>query len=323
MARPLDGQSQESSGSLSIRQIAQFENNTWVENIYVRSNGKLLVTTATGPYLYQIDPFGKDRSPQVVATFPDALGAFGVEELEDGVFAVTTGNYSLTSGVAAESFAVWKADLTGGSPAAVSPITAIPEAGMLNGLTLAQPGGQYLLVADSGGVLWRVDADSGAYDVVLNETAVQPLTPVTAGGFGINGVHVTDGLLYFTNTNRGFYRVPINPADATTTGSVEAITNVTGWDDFTMADNGDVYLSLGNYDEVSKLTASGTVSTLEYQTADASVLLEGNTAVQFGRTRCDKSTLYVTTNGGLTGLVDGTVPHGGMVLAIDLGLSKR
>jgi hypothetical protein len=51
--------------------------------------------------------------------------------------------------------------------------------------------------------------------------------------------------------------------------------------------------------------SAGKVVPLDYEKADALVLVEGNTAVKFGRMECDRKTLCVTTrliNGGYSGL---------------------
>src|SRR5712664_3696486 len=52
-----------------IRQLCEFPNVTWIENIAVRSNGQLLVKPFTSPELYQIDPFQQSPTPKIVAHF--------------------------------------------------------------------------------------------------------------------------------------------------------------------------------------------------------------------------------------------------------------
>lgn len=75
----------------------QFPNETWIENISVRSNGQILVTLLTTPDLYQVDPFGEAK-PKLIQRFPNALGLLGITELEEDVFVVVAGNYSLKTG---------------------------------------------------------------------------------------------------------------------------------------------------------------------------------------------------------------------------------
>ena len=290
-----------------------------MENIAVRSDGQLLVTLFTSPELYQIDPFQQNPTPQLVAQFPEALGILGIAEIEEDVFIISSGNVSFaTQTLTPQSFSVWKADLRNQSAVALSKITDIPEAVFLNGVTTVERGSEYVLIADSlGGVIWHVNVKTSAYDVALNDTLTRPTSPsIFTGGFGANGVHTKDGFLYFTNTNLGFFRVPILD-DGKPSGQIETLTNFTPSDDFTFDKKGNIFVARGAVDIIDKVTPAGQVAALAYENADALELIEGNTAVQFGRTECDKKTLYVTTNGGLSG--NATSIQGGLVLAIDLG----
>lgn len=304
---------------LTIRQLGEFPNVTWIENIAIRPNGQLLVTLFTSPDLYQIDPFQQRPTPVLVAQFPDALGILGIAEIEEDVFAITKANFSSSTGlVAPKSASVWKADFQNHGPAVVSKIADLPDAVVLNGVTTVKKGSRFILLADSvAGVVWRVNLETSEYDSVLNDTAVQPAKPFADGGWGVNGVHTQDGLLYFTNSDLGFFRIAIHD-DGTPAGKVEKLASFTGGDDFTFDKRGDAYVARGRVDAIDKITPAGEVARLEYENVDARVLLEGNTAVKFGRTEKDWSTLYVTTNGGYTGLVNGTKVQGGRVLAIDL-----
>jgi len=304
---------------LLIRPLCQFPNLTWIENIAVRSNGQLLVTLFSSPDLYQIDPSQQHPVPQLVAQFPQALGILGITEIEEDVFAITKGNFSSVTGdVVPKSFSVWKADFRGCKTPALSKIVDVPDASILNGATVVRKGSNFILIADSiGGVIWRVNLQTSAYDVALNNSATQPTTPFIEGGFGANGVHTEGGFLYFTNTNLGFYRVPIHD-DGTPAGPVQLLESFIRGDDFTFDKQGNVYIARGAVDLIDKITPTGQQSSLAFQNADAELLIEGNTAVKFGRTPRDKRTLYVTTNGGMSGLVNGTSIQGGRVLAIDL-----
>jgi sugar lactone lactonase YvrE len=300
-----------------IRQVTQFPNQTWVENIAVRSNGKLLVTLYTTPELYQIDPLGSNPTPKLVARFPDVLGLLGITEIGDDVFAVAKGNFSsVTGAVDPRSFSVDRVDFRQ-TPPAVSTIANVPGATILNGLTPVKPGSRYLLAADSlGGAIWRIDMKTGKSDAVLNSDATQPAAPFPAG-FGVNGVHTQRGHLYFTNTDKGLFSVPVGD-DGAPAGTVKRLARFEAGDDFAFSARGGIYIAQGRKDGIQVLTPAGQLTPLRVANANAAVLLEGNTAVAFGRTKYDRRTLYVTTNGGLSGLVPGTVPVGGRVLAINL-----
>ena len=313
--------SQQRSTPLHIRPLFQFPNNTWIENLAVRSNGKILLTLVTSPHLYQIDPIQLDPTPKRVATFPDVFGSLGITEIEEDVFAITTGNLSFITGSAPKSWSVWKADFRGQEAAGVSmsKITHIPEAMFLNGATTVGRKSEYLLLADSlGGVVWCVNLETSKHHAVLNYTVTQPRGTLAEGGFGVNGVHTRDGYLYFTNTNHGFFRVPIHD-DGTKAGAFELLANFTPCDDFTFDRKGDAIIARGAVDVIDKVSPAGIVTRLRYDNDNAHVLIGGNTAVKFGRMESDRKTMYVTTNGGWTGKVKETARQGGRVLAIDFG----
>lgn len=171
------------------------------------------------------------------------------------------------------------------------------------------------MIADSVvGVVWRLNTKTSKIDVALNTTATQPIGTLAQGGIGVNGVHTQNGQLYFTNFNKGFYRVPIDSTGSKTGDAVKVATFIDG-DDFALDKSGTAYVTRGFVDKIEKVPASGDISALQYSNANALELIEGATAAGFGN---DPKTLYVTTDGGLAGLVNGTSVHGGLVLAIDL-----
>lgn len=124
-----------------------------IENIAVRStNGQLLLTTVTGPTLYQLNP-GSEPEQIVTLTGPDSM--IGIAEVATDIFVVSAGNYSfgpqIPGGVEGipGTFSVWSIDLTG-DQAVATEITAIPEASALNGVTTIPGNDDYVLIADSG-----------------------------------------------------------------------------------------------------------------------------------------------------------------------------
>ena len=99
-----------------IQTIYKFPNETWVENIAVRSSGQLLVTLATTPDVYQIDPFssptGAPSTATLIHSFPDATSTSGIVEIQPDIFAVAVGNWSTaTFSTTNGSYSVWKLDL--------------------------------------------------------------------------------------------------------------------------------------------------------------------------------------------------------------------
>jgi hypothetical protein len=309
-----------------IKTIYEFPNETWVENLAVRSSGELLLTLITTPDLYQLDPFSPTEAI-LIHSFPNATSVLGISEIQPDVFAVVVGNWSdATFTTFNGSYSIWKVDLQSFqrngigkfvSKASVSKIASLPEASFLNGMTLLAPLSAYLLIADSGlGVVWRLNYLTGEYEIVLDNALMKSVPNPLGITLGINGVHTRNGDLYFTNSVQDLLaRVPIS-ATGTATGSYEVVAENGSGDDFAFDKQGNAYIAQDPGDALQQVTPAGKVTVLAGSTN--STILEGDTSAAFGRTWRDSDTLYVTTNGGIAGLVAGTNVVGGKVLAVDI-----
>jgi hypothetical protein len=304
----------------AIQTVYQFPNLTWVENIAVRSNGQLLVTTITSPDLYLINPFAAQKQAKLIARFPFAQGALGIAEIEQDVFAVITGNFSVaTLQSVVGSYSVWKVDLRKSSVAPVlTKIANVAQGALLNGMTALRNNEcvTAILVSDTFlGVVWRVDVLTGEYQIVLDDALMKP-PPGSGVGLGINGVHILDGVLYFTNTGQGLFgKVPIHP-NGTAAGEAVIVAQNGPGDDFALDKHGNAFVAQNVADALQLITPAGEVKVIAGSVNDT--VLEGDTAAQFGRTPLDRNILYVTTNGGIVGLVPGTQIEGGKVVAVDI-----
>ena len=306
--------------SYPTRDVSQFANvGAWVENLAVRFNGKILISRLDTPAVYQVDPFKLGKAPTLVTTFPGASGALGIVEYEIDVFAVITGNVSTTPPFIPGSYVVWKVDMRSfGSTGAAKlvKITSIPEAALLNGAALLDADKETILLADSGlGVVWRLNTQTKAYKVVLDDATLKAGATASVP-IGVNGVRVRNGYTYFTNSGQNFFaRVAIHK-DGTAAGAFEVIAHNTqgGVDDFAFDFEGNAYVAQGKANTVAKITPKG----VETEVAGNlnSTALAGSTSARFGRTLIDSGVLYVTTNGGLTGPVNGTVIEPGKVAAV-------
>lgn len=313
------------SSNPTIHTIYEFPNETWVENIAVRSNGNLLLNILSTPSLYELNPFhATPGSAQLLHTFPFATGLAGIAEIEPDVFAVVAGNWSITTfDTTPGSWSVWNVDFNHpdrkGLPA-VSKMADLPKASFLNGMTLLAPGSPYLLVADSVlGVVWRLNHLTSQYEVILESPLMQPVPGPIA--LGINGIHVFDSFVYFTNSFQGlFARVPVNiygPDAGSATGDYEVVANNGASDDFAFDKEGNAYITQDPSDALQLVTKQGNVHVLAGNVN--STIVEGDTADAFGRTPWDENILYIVTNGGIAGLVPGTEIVGGKVIAVDVG----
>ncbi|KAK7932847.1 hypothetical protein LTR80_011638 [Exophiala xenobiotica] len=189
-------------------------------------------------------------------------------------------------------------------------LMGIPEMGLLNGLTALNAVEGILLAADSElGVVWSIDVRTGKTGVAINDTSMAPVQSSTVP-LGINGLHVVDQSLYFTNTNKvSLSRVPLDMTTGMAIGPVETLvkSSETCPDDFTVDFRGNVWLASDAYNELVLLanaTATSTSVSSNIQVISGSPNAKrfmGPSATAFGNSALDlqRGSLYVTINGGM------------------------
>ncbi|KAK6441654.1 hypothetical protein LTR95_002101 [Oleoguttula sp. CCFEE 5521] len=329
---PISSSNHSSDGNALLNTVYQFPNETWVENIAVRSNGKLLVALLFKPEVWQIDPV--KHAAELVYTFPAANCTLGIAEYGPDMFGVNVGNFTPSGGVQG-SYSVWSLDLGQkyhGSPpkhtsrphVVASKILDIPLANFLNGLAAPPLAPGVLFSADSGaGVIYRVDTKSGTWSTFLDDPSLKPNASAVPL-LGVNGLQVRDNYLYYDNTFQTplFARVPFHPTTAKVSGPVEVLFDTHTYplnaghgqgDDFSLDKEGNVWLA----------TASSSLVKLDLRTQQQTLIagepssfaLVGSTATKFAR---NGKTLYITTNGGISDPVDGI--EGGKVVSLDTSM---
>lgn len=320
----------------NTRLIYEFPQGTWIENMAVRASGELLVTLLNIPDLYLIDPF-HPNPPVLVHTFPDVLSLSGIAEVTTDVFAVSSLNYSLSTGdIAPNSSIAWNVDLrdvsltqssnfTTLSPdPTISKIADLPSIIFPNGQCLLSSSDSTVLIGDiKTGVIYRLNTLTGDYSPVISDPSTaavpQPIFVIA----GVDGIHVLDGVLYLANAGSGiFAKMPINE-DGTPAGNATVITEALEgdyFDDFVVRDDA-AYLVTGSGNSIERVKVNGTGRQKIIAGSLNSTTLAEPTAVEFGRTEIDRDVLYVVTAGGLATPVEvggKEVMVGGQVVAVDL-----
>ncbi|KAL1863836.1 hypothetical protein Plec18167_007976 [Paecilomyces lecythidis] len=285
-----------SAGSLcfptSATTLHTFPNHTWAENIAVRPNGQILVTTLqNGAQLWQIDPF-HETDPVIVHQWSNRTGLTGIAELEPDVFAVIASDLSLSPlTIGSGSYEIWRVELHNNHPH-VSLVAPIPEAKLLNGMGAFDRESGTVLVADSLlNSLWFVNTRTGSYKQVIHDPV--PISgPNSTLNLGINGVRVFGDDIYFDNMGEEvLLKVPKYAAEGYP-APVDVVANLTvASDDFTFDIEGNAYIAGSN--KITKVSPSG--AQCVYSAADA---IQGSTSAAWGRTSLDATTLYVTTKIG-------------------------
>lgn len=215
-----------------------------LENIALRGNGDILVTSVASPTLFGLSSQG-ENTPVPVAEIPGVTGLLGIAELEKDVFYVVGSNLTSTE----DSNGVWRVDIRNFQaaedgniiqPASTSLVTRITSALQLNGMArLASNDTKNLLISDSAqGNVIRLNVDTKAVDTIIEEPEMAPLT--TGLSIGVNGIRIRDNKLYFVSLDQGlFARVPISLASGATVGPVETLaSNITFGDDFSLSKDG-------------------------------------------------------------------------------------
>ena len=336
LSTPLLPRTSTPPGNAHLRTIYSFPNETWVENIAVRSDGNLLVTLiAPTPDVWEVDPVA--QTARHIYTFPDALSVLGIAEYAPDVFAVNVGNFSTETAVAtAGSWSVWSVDMRGchrddgwhethqggARGAKVKKLTDVPEAAFLNGMAALPENPSTLVIGDCGtGVVYSLDTKTSDYQVAIENVHVLTPAPDPPVIIGINGIqfrpHESDQL-YWTNSFRDghFGRIAIDPHTGSQAGPAEVLFRRKqdgAQDDFTFDAVGDAWLTGSPQDTVVELVKPDW--DFEVVVNDANVIA-GPTACKFGRTEKDAETLYVVTNGGLPEALPQGI-KGGAVVALD------
>jgi hypothetical protein len=309
------------SSALPNRVVAQFPPGTWIENVAVRANGNLILTSLMpNASVYEvINPTSDSTTVTRHFTVDRVGGLLGVTETTPEVFAFVGGNIDFSTGGVKGSWRVWTIDFTAGETPSLSLNSSMPDAILPNGVTILPQNRNILLIADSIlGLVWRLDMNTGACNIAVQMPEMAAIVdgrPST----GINGLQIRDGYLFWTNDLKAtLYKIKIDATGAPSYGSQPEIVGVlpsSRADDFIFGPVGQdiTWVATNANNTVQAIRNNGEVSIIAG--AANSQQVARATACQFGKTNIDTKILYVTT-GGAT--IDG-VTEGGKVVAIDTG----
>ncbi|KAG4438973.1 hypothetical protein IFR05_005545 [Cadophora sp. M221] len=315
------------ASAVETKTLFQVDAGIELENIAVRWNGNILATGISQPLLFQFDPTSDESLPTSV-TIPGATSLFGIIEFSPDVFAVVAGNWTRGATLVPGTFSAWSVNFRSREPV-VSKIVDFPQAAFLNGMT-AIPRGRNnatLLITDTGiGKIYHVDPTTSNFTTVL---APGPGANITANPAepqaGINGIryNALSKTLYYTNTMKAaFCKVElsitpskdglpsINPA-----GPYTVIASRVPGDDFAIQPDGTAYIGANPVNTLFKVTPGGNVTVVAGGMNETAVA--GATSAAFGRTKADRTVLYVSAN-GLPPMVANATSQGGKVVAVEL-----
>ncbi len=310
------------------KQLFHVEKGVELENIAVRSNGKLLTTGISRPILYQFDPAATESVTELI-TIPGAKSLTGIAEFAPDIFAVLAGNWTRGTTLAVGTFSTWSIDLRSSKPV-IAKLLDFPRAAFLNGITTIprRGGNATLLITDTGtGSIYHLDPTTSQLQTVLAPNGLNTTTSPAAPQAGINGIryNAVSQTLYYTNTIRAvFCKIALAVSSSnttelpsiTTTGPFTVIASQLPGDDFAIAADGTAFIGANPVNTLYKVTPAGNVTVFAGGRNES--VVAGATSAAFGRTKHDRSTIYVSTN-GIPPLVANATSEGGTVVAIKVG----
>lgn len=319
-------------GSQDVRPVEtvyEFSQNYFLENIAIRSNGGVLVTVHNRNELVYVDPHYPPQptpAPAAAVIYRFDAGVSGIVEVKHDQFYVSVGEIGKQG-----SYGVYRVDMSGfasdshgnvTSNADVEKIGTVPDALFLNGSALLSREKGIILLADSiVGAVFSLDVKSGKVNTWLKDSQLEKVTenPMMPG---VNGIKIHNGHLYLSNTDaKTFLRAELllssstdssSSSDNNTTeseytaaaaapGKVEILQRKLNADDFAFdEEDGSVYLTTHVYESVVKLDAADGKRRSTVAGGLGDIVCAGTTAAAFGRTERDRTSLYVTTHGGMS-----------------------
>ncbi|KAK4504562.1 hypothetical protein PRZ48_005478 [Zasmidium cellare] len=185
--------------------IYNFSSTVTPENLDLRRNGQLLVSDLTGPFLYQLDPTqGPGQTVKVVHEFKGYSSTTGLVELEEDVFALGVGNFTLADGPTRGTWKIWRIDLRSKHTVRVEPLVSAPDAMILGEITAINASAGLLAATDYvQGTLWLLDLLNNRTTPIITSPELATTTVGSGGDIGFNGLKYRNGRLYFQVTTTG------------------------------------------------------------------------------------------------------------------------
>ncbi|AFY75059.1 hypothetical protein Syn7502_03175 [Synechococcus sp. PCC 7502] len=277
--------------------IAEFPVNTFLESIVVDSDNTLFITSHYEGKVFRIGADG------VVVTHATIAGkATGLVLTPDGELLLSGWDEKNTS-------VVWRI----GSNGTVELLAELPEAIFLNGLT-GLDSSRYLIADSYRGAIWELNVPTKTVRIWLEHpdlarTSSEEVTPA------VNGLKIYNDFLYASNTQkRQIVKIPILANGLA--GEPEIFITGVNIDDFAFDIEGNLYGTTHIFNSVVKISQDGTVTTI----AQLEQGMAGSTALAFGKSEGDCSSIYVTTNGGMS-FPPATGIESGKVVRLEVGIA--
>jgi sugar lactone lactonase YvrE len=260
-----------------------------------------------------LDPTAENPTFDEVYTFPNVT-LFGIAEVQPDVYGIIAfvPNVTTISAVPG-TIAIWRVDLSSGGPPVVNKAADVPDGMFLDGLGAVPGEPDLVLGADTAaGRVWQINLRTGVVRIAAQDDAFAP--GASAPAFGINGLHIRGGDLYFTNSQKKtFSRVPISVrgGNVAQAGPIQVLGSANGtdeFDDFVFDAAGRVWAAtIPDTLTLFFPPAQGNGMLGQLNAPGNPVQFDSPTSAAFGRGgAAQQHTLYVTTQAGQLIAVDTT-----------------
>ncbi|KAJ7721772.1 hypothetical protein B0H16DRAFT_1790265 [Mycena metata] len=287
---------------------------TFPTRLVLQSPGGLFLENLASSTLHMVDPTGPTPTFDEVHTFPNVTALLGIAEVKPdvyGIIALVLNDTTITA--IPGTVTIWRVDLSSGGPPMVNKAADVPDGMFLDGLSAVPGEPELVLGADTAaGRIWQINLRTGVVRIAAQDDAFAPDAPAPA--FGINGLHVRGGNLYFTNSQKKtFSRFPISlrGGNVAQAGPIEVLRSANGtdqFDDFAFDSAGRVWAAtLPDTLTVFFPPVRGNSMLGQLNALGNPVEFNRPTSAMFGRGGvAQQHTLYVTTQAGQLIAVDTT-----------------
>lgn len=278
------------------RQIAEFPINTFLESIAVGVDGTVFFTSHLDGKVFRI---GTDGIPVVHATISGK--ATGLVFTPDGSLLLSAWDDQNIPTVLVIS-----------SQGEIAVLVTIPDAMFLNGLTPLTRD-RYLIADSYRGAIWELNTTEKTVRAWLEHPALAR-SSADKEFPAVNGLKIYGNALYASNTEKmQLVKIPILDGQP---GEPEIFLQPVNLDDFAFDQDGNLYGTTHIYNSVVKITPTGQMTTI----AQAEQGMTGSTALAFGQSEGDRTSIYVVTNGGMS-FPPSTGLEPAKVVRLDVGIA--
>jgi hypothetical protein len=306
--------------SLFVEESQDFPIGSEVENLVLRPSGSVLVVLNTFPGIYEVETTA-NATPRVVYTFQNAVGTSSIaaSSLQPDVYFFISGNFSFqTFSPTPGSYAIHRLSFDEHDKLIAKELASLEAISQPNGM-ISVPGTPYVLIADTrAGFVYRFDTETLELTTYFDDPLLKPDT-TTPPIFGVNGIKLSRGYLYFSNTVKQIVaRVKASGKESPLVGTPEIVATPTAIDDFIVNDfNGDLYLAENGANALGFVCcdgANGTVPETLFDGPNSTALLSPTAAIW--AKGAEGRTLLVSNAGGFIQQVTGVNFTGGAGIKI-------